>query len=174
MEMGRLSSQLLVSCLLLALLAGCAMGAPESPTPEPAAVPIAPTATRGPSSCGEVEDVCMELSFDGEKNCTYSGPSDVKTGPVTLIFLNESGGRAAVELFRHLGDQTIQDMIDSIGEEPATEKGPMWANPVNTWQIIGSGEIYSWTGDLKPGVHTMVCASLQHGVWFGGGFTVED
>jgi hypothetical protein len=116
----------------------------------------------------------MELAFDSEKNCMYSGPSEVKTGPVTLVFRNESGGRAGVNLVRHLGDQTIQDMIDSIGEEPSSGTAPIWANPVNTWQVIGSGETDAWEGHLKPGIHTMVCASPQYGIWFGGGFTVEE
>ena len=120
-----------------------------------------------------MEGNCLELSFEGER-CTYNGPSDLETGPVTLIFLNESGGRAAVNLMRLLGDKTIQDMIDSIGEEPSHDVAPMWANSVNTWQVIRSGEVYTWEGGLKPGIHTMVCASPQYGVWYGSGFTVED
>jgi hypothetical protein len=115
----------------------------------------------------------MMLSFDGE-NCTYDGPADLKSGPVTLLFLNESGGPAAVNLYRHLGDETIQDMIDYIGEEPYTGHGPTWVNPVNPWQLIRSGQVYTWEGTLKPGIHTLVCASPQYGLWHGGGFTVED
>jgi len=173
METRLLSNQILIGCLLLALLAGCATAAPETATLEPTSKPMVPTSTHGPGSCREVGGNCLELSFDGE-NCTYTGPTALKTGTVTLIFLNESEGRAAVNLVRHLGDQTIQDMIDLIGEEPSPGHAPSWANPVNTWQIIRSGETYAWEGALKAGIHTMVCADPQRGVWHGAGFTVED
>jgi hypothetical protein len=116
----------------------------------------------------------MELAFDSEKNCTYSGPSEVKTGPVTLIFRNDSGGRAAVNLMRHLRGETIQDMIDYLGPEPSSKQQPPWVIDLSTWQVIRSGRVYSWEGVLKPGIHTMVCGSASYGIWFGAGLTVEE
>lgn len=173
METRRLGSRLLIGCLLLALLAGCAIGAQETATPEPSATPIVPTGTPGPTSCEEVEGNCLMVSFDGE-HCTYHGPADLKSGPVTLIFLNESEARTGVHLLRHLGDETIQDAIDRIGEGPSPLPQPGWANPVNDWQVIGSGEIYTWEGSLKPAIHSVVCGAPRYGVWSGGGFTVEE
>lgn len=164
-----------IGCLLLALLAGCATAVPETPTPEPTAAPIDPTATPGPSSCEEVEGVCIVLSFDSEKNCMYSGPSEVKTGPITLIFLNDSGLRTAANLMRHLGDQTIQDMIDSLGEEPFHGRITFsWIKHAYVPPFIRSGETYAWQGDLRPGIHSILCSSPEVGHWYGGGFSVED
>jgi hypothetical protein len=116
----------------------------------------------------------MELSFDGE-SCTYEGPTDFKKGWVTLLFINESEGRAAVNLLRHRGDYTIQDMIDFIGEEPSTLHHPYWSVELGTWKPIAPGESYAWKEILTPGIHTMVCARLSpRGAWFGTGLTVED
>ena len=146
---------------------------PTPNTPKPTSTPISPTDTPGPKSCEEVEGNCMKLSFDGE-NCTYDGPTDFKTGPVTLLFLNESEGIAAGNLMRHTGDETIQDMIDYIGEEPSTGTFPTWTHGLGTFQVIRSGERHTWEVVLEPGIHTMVCASPQYGIWFGTGLTVED
>lgn len=173
MKTSLLWKRFLIGCLLLTLLTGCATAAPETPTPEPTATPVPPTDTPEPISCEEVEGNCLELTFDGE-SCTYEGPTDLKTGPVTLLFLNESEGRAAVNLVRHTGDETIQDMIDYIGEEPSTGTAPTWTRGLGTFQVIRSGESHTWEGVLEPGIHTMVCASPQYGIWFGTGLTVED
>jgi hypothetical protein len=124
-----------------------------------------------------VEGNCLELSFDGEK-CTYMGPSTLKSGHVTLLFLNDSEIIATVGLVRHTGDETIQDMIDYIGEEPSTGISPSWVKLIPTWSPVHAGERYTWEGILEPGIHTMVCGIsggyVQHTIWFGGGFKVED
>lgn len=121
------------------------------------------------------EDRTLQLTFDGE-SCTYEGPTELKPGPVTLLFRNESEGWAAVNLVRHTGDETIQDAIDYIGEEPSTVHHASWTKELGTWTQVRRGESYTWEGVLEPGIHHMVCASLtpSYGVWFGGGFTVED
>lgn len=114
-----------------------------------------------------------ELSFDGD-SCTYQGPTDLKTGPVTLLFLNESGVNAVVGLLRHAGDKTIQDMIDYIGEEPSMKQSPSWALIVFE-ESVPAGTSYTWEGSLKAGIHSVVCATISPpGVWFGTGLTVED
>ena len=157
----------LIGCLLLAPLIACATATPETPTPEP-------KATSGPTSCEEVEGNCLWLSFDGE-SCTYEGPTVLKTGRVTLLFLNESKGSAGRNLVRHTGDETIQDMIDYIGEEPTTKHHPSWTRELGTWRSVPPGESHTWEGVLESGIHTMVCARLVPlGVWHGGGFTVKD
>ena len=119
-------------------------------------------------------EVLLQLTFDGE-GCTYKGPTELTAGPVTLLFLNESEGRAAVNLLRHTGDETIQDMIEYIGEEPTTKHHPHWTQELGTWKPVPPGESHTWKGFLKPGIHTIGCARVDPlGVWFGGGFVVRD
>jgi hypothetical protein len=115
------------------------------------------------------------LTFDGE-NCTYEGLTELAAGPVVLVFHNESDGRAAaVNLVRHTGNETIQDMIDYIGEEPSTGHHPLWTEELGTWQGVIPGKTHLWYGDLEPGTYTMVCAFTSPlGVWFGTGLTIEE
>jgi len=174
MKTNRLWCQLPIASLSLVLIAGCAGAVRETSTPIQTATPIPPTDTPGPRSCEEVEGNCMMLSFDGE-TCMYHGPTEFNSGPVTLIFRNESGGPAAANLVRHTGVETIQDMIDYIGEEPSSSAHrPSWTRELGTWDLIGSGRVYTWQGVLEPGIHTMVCDSPRYGIWFGGGFAVGD
>ena len=121
-----------------------------------------------------VEAGLLRLTFDGE-SCTYEGPTTHTAGPAVLVFLNESEGRAAVNLVRHTGDETIQDAIDYIGEEPTTRNAPSWTTDVRgVWRPVPAGESFRWEGDLEPGIHVMVCARWSPlGVWFGTGLTVE-
>ena len=122
-----------------------------------------------------VEDGVLRLTFDGE-SCTYEGPTALTAGPVALVFLNESEERAGVNLMRHRGNETIQDMIDYIGEEPSLVTQPPWVHDdYGVWRSIHAGESYRWEGDVEPGVHSMVCIRAQPKfVWFGTGLTVED
>lgn len=161
--------------MVVALVAACgATDAPATPVPvQPTPTSAPPTATPEPPSCEEVEGNCLELTFDGE-SCTYKGPTDLKAGPVTLFFHNESEGRAAVNLLAHTGDETIQDAIDYIGEEPTTKHHPGWTRELGTWRTVSPDESHTWEGVLEPGIYHMVCASFSEGGWFGTGLTVED
>ncbi len=121
-----------------------------------------------------IEIRVLRLTFDGESS-SYEGPTVLKAGPVTLLFFNESKGMAAVNLVMHTGDETIQDAIDYIGEEPTTKHAPSWTRDLGTWKTVLPGESFTWEGNLEPGIYHMVCASLMpFGVWFGTGLTVED
>lgn len=175
--------------LTLALITGCATATPETPTPKPSdtqvpptstlmpptATHVPPTDTPKPTSCQEVAGSCLELTFDGE-SCTYQGPTEIKTGHVTLIFLNESEGGASANMVRHTGDETIQDMKDTFVEEPSTGHAPAWTIDIQgVWRAAPAGESHYWEGILEPGIHTLVCARFTpSGVWFGGGLTVEN
>jgi hypothetical protein len=150
----------------------------------PTATAVSPTDTPELPSCEQVEGTCLELIFDG-KSCTYVGPSEIKSGPVTLLFFNDieetgDGSRpsdyyAHVNLLRHMEDKTIQDMIDYLGEEPSTKHHPSWSWELGTWKPIAPGDAQTWKGVLELGIHTLVCARINpFGVWYGGGFTVED
>jgi len=128
-----------------------------------------------PLSCQTVEGVCLELTFDGE-NCVYKGPSEIEAGPITFIYLNESEKSAYVNMLQHTGDKTIQDAIDYIGEEPSTKHHPDWTLEIpGFFRSVSAGNSYTWEGELEPGIHHMICANVTPlGVYFGGGFTVED
>jgi hypothetical protein len=159
--------RLLVGGLLFALVTGCAGSSEATPAPEP-------TATPEPTSCEEAEGICLEVTFDGD-SCIYEGPSRLHAGPVTLFFHNESGSSAAVNLVRHIGDETIQDVIDYIGEEPSTKHHPSWTEELGTASITDRSETHTWEGVLEAGIHHMVCYTVRpFGGWFGAGFTVED
>ena len=54
---------------------------------EQTATPVPKTKNQNLTSCQEVEGACLELSFDGEI-CAYKGPTEIKSGAVTLLFLN--------------------------------------------------------------------------------------
>lgn len=147
---------------------------PTSTHVPPTATPAPPTGTPEPTSCEEVEGNCLELSFDGE-SCTYEGPMDLKTGPVTLLFLNESETNAYAGLVRLTGDKTVQDFIDYNGEEPSTRGAPTWVQALYAYRDVPTGESNTWEGFLEPGIHTIVCGRvLPHGVWFGTGLTVDN
>ena len=162
----------MIGCFLLVLLTSCAAAIPE-----PTATNVPPTATPEPTSCEEVEGVCLEFSFDGE-SCTYEGPSDLKPGPVTLIFHNESDGWAETILMRSVGDKTLQDFLDFYGEEPSTQAPPSWSFTIpGSWEKINAGEFHFWEGDLEPGIHVFVCVKAVawpdvSTVWIGKTWTI--
>jgi hypothetical protein len=115
------------------------------------------------AACGDgdqpVSDASMQLTFDGDA-CTYEGPTPLRAGPAALVFRNTSDGRAGVNLLRHRGDETIQDAIDYLGEQPSSKHGDSWMEEVGTWRGTLPGESHTWEGNLKPGSHSMVCASI--------------
>jgi hypothetical protein len=116
----------------------------------------------------------MELYFDGE-SCTYVGPAEIEPGPIVLHFHNESNVDAAVNLMRHTGDETIQDMIDYHEGGPSGKHQPPWVQDLDTWKQVRPGESRTFERVVQPGVHTMVCTQLWPlSGWFGAGFTVKD
>ena len=126
-----------------------------------------------PEICDEVEGTCLLLQFDGE-NCNYTGPAELDHGPITLIYLNDSENNAFVNLLRHTGDETIQDAIDHIGDEPSRSYAPSWSQDVpGVFSNVSPGT-YTFEVDLEPGIHHMICANVNPlGVYFGGGFEAK-
>ena len=154
-------------------MTGCTIFEQASPTAEPTSSFVSPTNTPEPTSCEEVDGNCFLLIFDGE-NCMYKGPATQEEGPVTLLFINNGDWLARVNLMRHQGEESIQDMIDYLGEEPSTKHTPTWAAALGPWVPVGSGERHTSEEILKSGIHTMVCADNRYGWWLGGGFNVEE
>ena len=185
MRTGLFRKRFLIWCLLLALLAACGTAVPDTPTPEPTATPAPPTSTPIPptdtpapatpetTSCEDIEGDCLDLTFDGE-NCTYEGPAQLKAGPVTLIYRNESKLPAKRTLVRLLGDATAQGWSDWLGEDPTRSDWPTWALEVaRHWAYPGQSHI--WEGVLKPGIHTLTCSTdPPRDSWYGDKFMVED
>ena len=155
------------------ILAACQLFEPSIPTKAASEEIFTPTHTPEPLTCEEVEGNCFRLVFDGE-NCSYQGPEIQEPGSMTLLFINNGDGFAQVNLMWHRGDETIQDMMDYLGDEPSTEHTPTWANALGPWEIVGPGRRYTSVHILKTGIHTMVCADTRYGWWLGGGFTVEE
>jgi hypothetical protein len=198
-------SHVLTGCFLLVFITGCTTAALETPAPIPtptatteptaavlepstpdAVKPTAtlleptmtaaaePTATPEKPSCDEVEGSCLELYFDGQ-SCFYEGPENMKTGPVTLIFLNNSDGFAADELLRLQPGHTYQEFIDFVGEFPTIVQRPPWAvRDAPKMIIVAPGGSYVWEGVLQPAIYALVCGSTDFGMWGGGYFTVEE
>jgi hypothetical protein len=126
-----------------------------------------------------VEGKCLELSFDGE-SCTYEGPTDLKPGPVTLIFHNVSDNWASTNMIRLLGDKTLEDLVRYNGEEPSQQHQPSWSVSIpGTWREIPAGERHFWEGALEPGIHALVCVRTLPwpepiGVWLGTAWSIEN
>lgn len=166
--------------IVLLLVTACA-----TTQPAPTSTPLPPTEPPPPTSCKVVEGICLELTFDGE-NCIYDDPTDLKSGPVTLIFHNESDEWAHTAIIRILGDKTFQDVILYVGEEPTEVMllkswfNPSWWSPIlDIWADIGAGESQFWEVVLEPGIHALFC--IRHPpypekteVWLGTGLTVEE
>jgi hypothetical protein len=139
--------------------------------------PVPPTDKPEPPSCAEVEGNCLVLTFDGE-SCTYQGPTELRAGPVTLVFRNESDVVAASKLLRLWGDKTSQDLIEYYGEGPFTHSAPPWSATVlpGIREPIGVGGSHRWEGTLEPGIHGWVCGGFMPDFtgWLGAAFTVEE
>ena len=175
----------LIGCLLLALLAACGTAVPDTPTPEPTVTPAQPTSTPVPptdttapatpetTSCEDIEGNCLLLTFDGE-DCTYEGPPELRAGPVTLMFRNESEIPAKTGLWRLLGDATTQDMIDFVNQATSANRGPSWALILDAgWAYPARSHI--WEGVLRPGIHSMVgVTDPARPFLYCGTFMVED
>jgi hypothetical protein len=130
------------------------------------------------TACSSVEEPVSNaellLTFDGV-NCTYEGPTLLKAGPATFQFNNNAEEFAAADLAIHRGDETIQDAIDYVGEEPSTVYRPTWAFGLGIYQAVSAGESLHRELDLKSGTYQMVCINMDpHLVWFGTGLTVVD
>ena len=116
----------------------------------------------------------MTVRFDGS-NCVHEGPQELAAGSVTLEFANDAEGSSSVALLRLIADYTAQDMIDYLDPQPSTKHAPGFAVIQDRWHTASAGESLRWTGELEPGIHTIVCSNQgPFAVWFGAGFTVVE
>jgi hypothetical protein len=156
-------------CAVFPLLASCGEPEPASPTATPVPPTLAPIqATSTPLPLSGVQ---LVLTSD-VGSCVYKGPTPIKAGqPVTLVLHNESAEPASMALMRHFGTETIQNMIDYLGEESLPKHAPTWVVHVNgVWKHLGAGASHTWEGTLQPKIHTLASATREpHGAWFGVG-----
>ena len=115
----------------------------------------------------------LQLTFDGD-SCAYEGPTELAAGPATLTFINSSDEPAFMEIAWHTGDETAQDAIDYVGEEPTSKFHPSWTREVlGAYNVIEPGETFLWEGELEPAIHQIVCGmSSPNRVWLANVVTV--
>jgi len=98
------------------------------------------------------------------------------SGPVELLFVNESERFATADLSKLNGDKSLQDMIDYMGDPPSPYEPP-WAKNVNPWNPVNAGKTSTWEGNLEAGIHITMCIELLSGggsgAYFATGLTVE-
>jgi hypothetical protein len=118
----------------------------------------------------------FKLTFDGQK-CTLDGPTEMKSGPISLTFINASNGDTSWRFFKHPEDHPIQDMIDYLEPPGSKNVGPWWASDMSSGQEFSKGEsAIVWEGNLGTGIYSVVCDfeySGSHHFYFGTGLTVK-
>jgi hypothetical protein len=136
--------------------------------------------THDPTSCEEVEGICLELTFNVE-SCSYEGPMDLKPGPVTLIFHNEGDDWVGPAMVRVVEDKTLEDLLHYFSEEPKLGHAPSWLFSIpGSYKDINAGESHFWEGDLEPGIFALLCVHTPLPwpeppiVWLGKIWTIED
>lgn len=115
----------------------------------------------------------IQLTFDGD-GCAYEGPNELAAGPATLTFINLSDESAFMEVVWHTGDETAQDAIDYVGEEPTSKFHPSWTMEVpGAYNVVQPGETFLWEGEFEPAIHQIVCGmSWPNRVWLASVVTV--
>jgi hypothetical protein len=133
------------------------------------------TTTTEPTTTEAVEVLLLRLTFDGE-HCIYEGPTVLAAGPVELVFVNEGERFAQGDIFRLTGNETLQDMIDYMGDPPSPFEPP-WVEHVNSYHPTNAGKNYTWEGNLEAGINITMCIDIVggggYGAYFATGLTVE-
>ena len=117
------------------------------------------------------------LTFDGE-TCTYEGPQQFATGPLTLTSSNISEQWAMFDINLFLEDGSMEALvahIDADRERPPLEQlGPPSFVEIKARsgfvQAGASGEV---SGTLETGDYALVCFNME-GPAVGGSFQVTE
>ena len=110
------------------------------------------------------------LTFDGA-DCVGDGPMLVSDGLIVVEFVNSSDSTANIVVMKIDEGWTVDDVVEDIGEEPATGSGPAWLSDMGAGAPAASGESLRWERPLDAGEYALLC-SHRGGVWFGSGLTV--
>jgi hypothetical protein len=165
---------LVLVCLGLVLLTGCA--AAETATPEPTLPPSPPTATLEPTSCKDVDGSCIEVWFDAQE-CSHTGPEFAQPGPVTFIFRNQSSESAVLLLAKLDEDKTWNDVLDYLGPPGSkVSEGPSWATMLDG-SYAKPDESIMLHATFDIGTYYWIChinSPPPVSVWAGATLTVED
>ena len=141
--------------LILSLIALLSPGC--TPTPEP------------------VENAEVSMTYTGE-GCGFDSPDLLRAGPATLQFFNEGEMRAAINAVKLAEGKTFDDLFETMGdpEGPLFGHAPDWTEELGTYHWIKPGDVYTWEGDLAPGLYTVVAQQLSGAGWYCGRFTVVE
>lgn len=116
----------------------------------------------------------LQLSFDGS-SCTFEGPEELSSGPISLTFYNNSDTLASMNFMWHSSGKSVQDMIDYLGDDPSTIHKPDWVQDLYTWERVLPGNSITLNLDLEEGIYTILCARrIPFAVWFGTGLEVYE
>ena len=164
---------LVLVCLGLVLLTGCA--AAETATPEPIFTPSQPAATLEQISCENVDGNCIDVWFDGEA-CSNTGPELVQAGPITFIFHNQSDGEAGIIVGKLEKGKTMYDVLENLGP-PGSERTEYLPYLIEWMETrAGSGESGAIKRVAPAGTYYWVCGKSVYPipVWGGATLIVED
>jgi hypothetical protein len=148
--------------LLLVLLTGCALVAPETPTPEPTALPVPPVPAE------------IIVVFDGNE-CAMSRPAELPTGEHVVAY-NDLSGKNLILYIRYLADgHTFQDLLDLQSEPGVSSLRPSWLMDIGAateWKRLAGGwEVYTFPFDQEA-EHTILVFGDPGGLWWCGSFQV--
>ena len=97
----------------------------------------------------------------------------------SCALLNESEIEVVAQLMKLDEGKTLQEMLDHFEGEPSTAHKPDWMRALGTanWRRpVQPGESFTWEGDLKPGIHFVLCVETPpyYREWGGTVLTVEE
>lgn len=77
---------------------------------------------------------------------------------------------------KHAEGYSHQDMLDLFIDGYSGGHHPGWTTEIQgVWKVINANTSHTWTGNLEPGLYTLVSARMTpFGVWYGAGLTVNN
>lgn len=169
-------NQLLIGCLLLALITGCVAEAQETPTPEPTTTPtdtpIPPTTTPKPTPTPQSAEITFEVTFDEKHNCIVSGPKEVPIGDYLISLNNLSEITVDVAITHLIDGHNYQDLLAMQSEPGEPYIKEYWMS--QPYYFTKDHKIWTYSLD-EAGEHVILI--LQHvfkGIWICDPFQVIE
>ncbi len=156
-------SNLISSVLLVAILAGCASLAQN--TPIPTSIPANTPAPQPP-------EITFEVTFDTDETCIVTGPSEIPTGDYLFSLNNQSERKVDVAVTHLIDGHTYPDLLDlQEGYGEPFIKVYWMSQP---YYFTKDHEVWHYSLD-EPGEHAIML--LQHvfeGIWLCQPFQVVE
>jgi len=161
----------------LVMFSACASAPTATPVPPTPSPPTPQPTASGPLTCERVSGPCLEVWFNEEEGCTYTGPSVMAPGILTIIFHNETDSKAQLRIGWIDEGYTYDDCLEFMGPtNPSGIHKPIWWHMTFT-PLAEAGESKQNVKPCKAGTYLWVCLQpppLPWWVWRGGTFTVEE